>query len=511
MKYRENVKPTDLYQGINSLTGGLMPGKIVSGGIRKGGSDSVTLIDCCMSSEQLSRAVTTGMSFELGIGPFSFGVETSSSHEFSSSTFTAYVYISSIFIDGEKSEENPTIPDKALPKNEEEANHFTLRNGDAYVSSISKGASYHAIYSFTFSSIEEKNKEEVKAGLDGIVKFVSFGAELNQKIEDFKQRFNASSTLLQRIHGPAGMEHPATEKMGEFARDFPKIAKEKKEFETLNWGISLNETANRKLIGGPFQQVIKNRKTLVDKIEVFSALKEQNNELNLMARIYKRYSSKKYPNGYTSDDQLTQILKASNEAMNKVASWINSFKENPTHKIIIEEKFPVLRQGYPILEIEVKDHQRFGNPRAEENFNPLNILYGGYKGFIRKFAKVNGISVVKEGKYIPSDVDTSLATLSMKFDAGDAVFYAPKGGGTDIKAVSSRIARISGKAGSYVDSLYFHANGQAIGDGGPGGQQFDFTIPEDYFFLYLRGYHGAVLDWFAPVIAKFKNASWERI
>jgi hypothetical protein len=63
MEHMEKIKPTALYQGIDSVTGTLMAGKIIEGGIREGDGKSDTIIDCCMSSEELYRNVTTGMSF----------------------------------------------------------------------------------------------------------------------------------------------------------------------------------------------------------------------------------------------------------------------------------------------------------------------------------------------------------------------------------------------------------------------------------------------------------------
>ena len=152
MEHMEKIKPTALYQGIDSVTGALMAGKIIEGGLRESGGKSDTIIDCCMSSEELSKNVTTGMSFELGIGPFSLGLDTSGSREFSCSSFTAYLYISSFYIKSVESHENSILSDDLLPKDGQNTRYFTLRNGDSYVSSISRGASYHTIYSLRLAS-----------------------------------------------------------------------------------------------------------------------------------------------------------------------------------------------------------------------------------------------------------------------------------------------------------------------------------------------------------------------
>jgi len=139
-------------------------------------------------------------------------------------------------------------------------------------------------------------------------------------------------------------------------------------------------------------------------------------------------------------------------------------------------------------------------------------LFGGYKGFIRKKAQIDGISVKQIDGLLPDLPDgTRLAILSIKYNASGETFYCPEHAGKDeIKTLSSRITKITGKYGSYIDSLYFHTEGQVIGNGGDGGHvNIDFHIKDDWFLLYLRGYHGSVLDWFTPVIARFKDARWE--
>ena len=235
--------PTALYQGVFSTSGELANGTIVHGGKRKNGGKVESYRCVCMNSTELSENVSTKLSLDLGIGPFSIGGSVSSSTEFVRSSFTAYVVLFTHCRVGEVSQENATIDDEKLPKNDKAVRYFARRNGDSYISELVEGASYYAIYSFTFDSLAEKEKFGAKTRASGIIKIVTFDAEAQMEMEKFKQKTNASCTLYQVIHGPTGVAFPTEDKMGEFALKFPEIAEKKKTIR--NDELAIHRVRNR--------------------------------------------------------------------------------------------------------------------------------------------------------------------------------------------------------------------------------------------------------------------------
>ncbi|MEJ2046417.1 MAG: hypothetical protein P8X74_23205 [Reinekea sp.] len=505
------IKPTDLWQGINGVTGKLMPSNIVTGGVRSGDTSSKTDAFYSMSSEDLSSKVSAALSFELGIGPFSLDFSVSGQESFSSSVFTAYIVVAAFYQEGIKSEENPTIPDDKLPMNEKEARAFALKNGDSYVSAIKKGASYYGIFSFTFTSVEQKSEVEVKAGLDAIIKAVTIGAKIKGEIENFCQKFNATFTLYQQVLGPAGVVHPEIDEMWDFARNFPKLSEERGQFVVYDWDICALEKANFKLEDGPFKQVIDNRKNIEGKKKKLSVVVKHNADLKRLKDTYELYKSEKYPNGFY-DEEVNKVLEIANGDTKYIQEIIRSFNEKPTEPIIIDDDFEAIKYGNAILQIEAKDGNKHGGDggTTEENFNPLGLIYGGNEGFVRNHMTISGVCIKAESDDIPIFFGT-LASLNISYKQdGKGNYACPGSPSAPFSQLTGRVTKLSGQSGKYVDKLVFHTVGQDIGTGGEGGSGFEYPITDDWFLLYLKGYHGKILDWFIPVVARFKETLWEK-
>jgi hypothetical protein len=515
-----NSVPTNIYIGVNSLTGEIRPGKIVKGEIRDGtGASQETYRIVCMSESNLSETVGARASLDLGIGPFGFNVGGGIRSEINRSAYSTYVVVRTTCHFNRISQEEPDIDDDDMPEDSiNEVNYFVKRNGDAYVSAIQRGAGYYAIYAFEFESMREKKEFDAKVGADGIIKMITLDVEAKAELKEIRESTNATCFFYQKMYGASSLQFPNEDQICEFALQFPaKIKKE--EAEVLDWEIAYYEDAKPSIGEGTYQNVISNRKSLLSREQDAAKISHQLSKINQLKDIYSTYKLTR-PSRIFEDKQADIILNDVQDDAKKIKRIYNEYLENPAHEALKDKidniQFPCLKHGAPILKFK---HfvTKIGLER-QLNFNiPMFIKGAGdYETKIKRFIeyqyRLSG-SKVWTG-VIPGCLCSLLgARYNYKgiFKENDGIKSPmPQADNLDDGVLTS----ISGRAGAYIDFLelnYDNSIKHAGGGGGSGGIPFSFDIPQDCFLLFINGHLDKVLQYFEIVYGKFHEAEWKAL
>ena len=198
-----SATPTAVGQGYDTIIGFVRVGAVTGAVTTSGGADNPSSADItiCEGSEDVRSALHINESASVsyaGFGSASQKLDLFRSLKLTKNSISVVVYARHI-----KSVEtllNPTLTGGA--KNEaNDIKSFVKKHGDSYVSSITLGGEFYAVYTFYTESAEEKQK--VRAALDakGVAGPIGASAHLSVAMDDASKSVNARTTFQAKLSG----------------------------------------------------------------------------------------------------------------------------------------------------------------------------------------------------------------------------------------------------------------------------------------------------------------------
>jgi hypothetical protein len=329
--------PVALFQGYNSVTG---EGKstAVKGKSQNAGAVSTTSCSVCKTITDLEKSLQISQSLSasyLGVASVDEKVNFFSSLKVT--TFGLYVVVYASHVTGSETLTDVSFLDGvAIPSASEGVANFAAVYGDSFLSSVTTGGEYSAVYVFHSETEEEQNSLEASLHASGVYDGISASVDLSTKMTEFCSTTTVQWQFQQRCSGIKNPKLPIAGDIGRFAIDFPSLVLDSPGL------IEMNTTGYESVLGaGAAFDPIRNSRTYFTGgeftdgvIPKLGQMVQIHNQMNLIQSIYDSYT------GYR--DQPLMSAKAVVESdIAKIKNQMNAYCLNPA-QTFTEPQLPSL-------------------------------------------------------------------------------------------------------------------------------------------------------------------------
>ncbi|CBJ36457.1 conserved protein of unknown function [Ralstonia solanacearum CMR15] len=490
--------PASLFQGTDSVSGSGLSTAVDGSYATHGGTSSV-VYQVAMDLDTLYKSLDVSQSVSVGFGPIG-GVSEKSEfvQTLRLTTFSVNIVVRAKHVKGTdtatafklKSGINP-------PSGNSQLREFFRSYGDAFVSSITTGSEYYAVYTFYAQSKEEQQSLSVELKANGIFDFGSVDASLQTKLNKVTTSTQVRLAFNQNISGIANPKFPKPDDMIDYALAFPSLPIDAPAI--VAFAVTGYEHVPN--MGG-FDPVAKNREFLIGPdgggglSRYLVAETELLNQIEWLKKIYAFYQGFKD----SKVDDVQREAQANLEALN--AQFL-LYESDPT-ATLTKPALPSLDMGTPMLEYGVaQSPARGGNGGSP--FNDVDI-----NTYIQNQTYVSAVQL-RTG----SEVDALIVTYQATAKSTSMQTYHGGGGGSFSQTLQVRpgqfIKKLSGRSGSRVDQLRITLDDdRSVAGGGGGGSPFDWQVPSGSVVMGFAGRSGSRLDQVEAVYATLKPASWKK-
>jgi Jacalin-like lectin domain len=489
--------PVAVFQGYDSVTGIGLSTALAGDTKTVGGTSSVSY-RVCTDLETLSNALEIDQSLSVGFGPIgSVDEKMKFVYNLSVTTYSVSIVVFSRHLLGSE-----VMTDVALksgmnpPHGDEELREFFRGYGDAFLSSVSEGGEYYAVYTYYSQTREEQTELTASMKAHGIFEGGSVDSSLQTKISSFNSSVTTRVSFDQNMSGIRNPKFPDSDNIIAFALAFPSMeltAPAIVGYETLGYERVPNF--------GDFQPIAKNREFFVGNTVVGGLTKplvqiqELQNQIKWIETVYGFY-------GGFADGKLTNTGALAKTDHDKINAMIEKYEEDPIGSFTWP-KLPSLDNGTPELEYQIK-HSPIHGGNGGGPFDDVNVDTS-----IPQQTRISALQL-RSGSRIDRLMTTYTNTSSTW-----TVEHGGNGGGLSNKLdlrPRNVVLKVNGRSGSRVDHLTFTtSNGDVLNGGGGGGGPFSFDVPTDSFLLGFAGRSGSELDAIQFVYGNFEPARWTPI
>jgi hypothetical protein len=462
--------------------------------------------------ETLAKTLDVSQSLSVTYGDIASGSEKT---DFVSN-LNLTTYSVSIMVHAKHGTGTYTLTDFALkdgipaPKTHEERVQFFNGYGDSFVSSLTLGGEYIAVYAFYSRSEQEQTELVAEMQAAGLWDGVSVDANLQTKISNFTSSTNTRTTFTQIVIGLKDPSLPASDKICEFGQEFLKLpltAPAILRFETTGY-----EKTSPVIIGG-FGNIPKNRRyfigtSVIDGLtKSLVAVRQLSDQIGWLRSINQFY-------GYGGDSILDDAKKKADSDLAKINGQIELWESDPD------------RAEFPPLILE---SLKLGTPSLNYTFHQSEF-YGGDGG--APFDDVDTSTYLQSQTRIAkvqlqtgSWVDCLIVTYT---DNSPKTWTTRHGGGG-----GSLSAILEFNAGEFVSQIYGataqprleplligNLNFVSTGGGSVGGGKYTseeearvikWPVPSGSVVLGFGGRSGTYLDQVLVYYATFAPAKWSKL
>ncbi|KVG23013.1 hypothetical protein WK92_06040 [Burkholderia ubonensis] len=490
--------PASLFQGTDSVNGSGLS-TAVDGSYATHGGTSRVFYQVAMDLDTLYQALDVSQSVSVGFGPIG-GVDEKSEfvQRLSLTTYSVNIVVRATHVMGTntatafklKSGINP-------PSGNTQLRDFFRSYGDAFVSSLTTGSEYYAVYTFYAQSKEEQESVSIELKHHGIFEFGSVDTDLQTKLNKVTTSTQVRLSFNQNVSGIANPKLPTTDDMIAYALAFPSLPIDAPAI--LAFAVTGYEHVPDM---SSFAPVAKNREFLIGPngdsglSQYLVAETELLNQIAWLKKIYAFYQG--FQDGKV--DEVQHEAQADLDALNE---QFMLYESDPT-AALTKPALPSLDRGTPMLEYGTdQSPARGGNGGSP--FNDVDI-----NTYIQNQTYVSDVTL-RTG----SEVDALIVTYVATAKATSTKTYHGGGGGKATQTLQIRqgqfIKGLSGRSGSRVDQLRITLDdGRSVGGGGGGGSPFEWQVPPGSVVLGFAGRSGSRLDQVEAVYATLRSASWKK-
>lgn len=235
---------------------------------------------------------------------------------------------------------------------------FYRAYGDAFVSSLTTGSEYIAV--FTFFSNDEKKQQDVEAALKAKGLSGSVSGEMDAKLKEAQRDLKVTMTIAQWMDGVDNIAYPDAnaEAITKFAQNFSTLPRTNRKV------LSSGQTGYESVPGmPPMGNIVANRSKFEGgEMGGIAAqivrLADVNQKCNAIRDAYQAY-------GYTGD--LAFDAKAAQNVQDGEAAdeWLAKVRADPTELHPVPS-FASLKIGYPSVTVVRTDGDAWGAPRGQQ-------------------------------------------------------------------------------------------------------------------------------------------------
>jgi hypothetical protein len=490
--------------GFDSVAGVMLQASAVEGDYHEEGVESKVTIKVCESLEELSQGLQIDASMSISFlkaANFSAKMSFMRSLNVTEHSLSIVVHIANgigrwfaknVALTQEAKAKVPAVDDDAA------AVDFVRQYGDSYISAVTLGGEYYAVYTFRTTTKVEQSRlsAELKAG--GVYNGITAGTEVQTKITDFLKSTNVRSTFEQQITGIKGLSLPTSDKMIQFALNFPR--------ERMNspamTDFAVARYENVENFGRGFDTVARNRNHFVDdKRGVLVSLAHLNgvaHQINRLLDIYEVYNFK--------DEALEALEKQVEADLATIDAQIAAWRDNPVGDFA-KPDLPSVAMGEPWLDYSIGRIAAFGG----ESGPPFEFMTVGDAFHDR--VRIEWIQLA-DGRYNGYDVMRGIAIgyISDKGRWTQLHGHGHKGNNRrklNFEGLFPSMLRI--RHGGFVDAIELTLeDGNTTSAGGPNGVPVEWKPQPGGVVLGFAGRAGEVLDQIEIVHGSLKPAQYAR-
>lgn len=488
--------PASLLQGYDSVNGyGLSIAIDSPAPVDHGGTSSVKY-EVCEDTESLYKALEISQSASVSFGPFGSVSEKAefvqklnlTSHSLSIVVHARHVKSTKTVTDYKlKSGIEPPVGDDQLRK-------FFRSYGDSFISSITLGAEYYAVYTYYAQSTEEQLSVSAELKANGIFEFGTVQADLQAKLDNVTKKTQTRISFSQNVAGIANPKLPSPEELVPYALAFPSLPIDSP--SVLSYGSTGYEHVSG--IDG-FEPIAKNRAYLVGNGPVdglaadLARITKLQNQVEWLKKVYAFYQ-------HFQDPKVTEASKVIDEDIKAVDTQFEAFVTDPV-ATFTHLKLPALELGSPELTYKIaQSPQQGGN--GGDPFDDVDV-----NTYLQRQTRISVLQL-STGRL----VDKLIVTYTAEEGASHTVQHGGGGGGlsnTLQLRAGDFVSKVEGRSGSEVDQLAFTLNdGRSLRGGGGGGGPFSWEVPAGSIVLGFSGRSGDRLDQIKTIYATLEAATW---
>lgn len=490
------ASPAALFQGYDSVTGEGLSTVVdgtTSGG---GGADTIFHYTACTTMKSLAQSLEIEQSLSVGYGPFgSVSQKMKFVRNLEVTTYSVSIVVYARHVLGTESITGVGLKSGEMPPaTDDEIRAFIRAYGDTYVSSVTRGGEYYAVYTFHSQTKREQESLMTELKAKGVIDVVKVDTSVQTKLDKFISESSTSVTFSQSMSGVNGVKLPDSDNILKFALDFSALTPNA---PTI---VAFQSTGYEHVPKfGTFEPIVKNRSYFVGtgadggltgKLVRIEQLKTQIDEI---ASIYKFYG------GFTDTD-LTGVLATAKADIATIDDQMIAFKDDPIQSFTTP-KLPSLDKGLPVLRYKIGQ----------------SPVHGGGGG--EYFRDVNPVVAVKEKTRITSiqmRAGARIDRIETGYENIHGRWIATHGGrGGSLGPILSFqdgqfITSVSGRSAKRVDRLKFTiTDGRTLEGGRDGGAPFSWDVPDGSFVFGFSGRSGSEDDAIGFDYASFEKAKWE--
>jgi hypothetical protein len=489
--------PASLFQGCGTVVGSGVSTAVVGSSVTTGGASSV-VYHVTEDVESLYRALNVSQSLSVGFGPFgSVNEKSQFVQNLSLTSHSLNIVVHATHVKGTETANAFRLQDGIVPPvGNDQLSKFFRSYGDSFVSALTMGAEYYAVYTFYAQSQEEQTSVKAELAANGVFDFGTVGADFQTKLDIATRSTHTRISFSQNVAGIANPKLPTTAELVKYALDFPSLPIDAPSI------LSFATTGYEHVPGvDGFGPIAKNRDYFLGNratpglANELASVVELKNQLGWLQRLYSFYR------GFV-DSKAKEAQEEAQKDEAAVNQQITKFNDDPTATF---QRPPLnsLTLGSPVLAYQIVPTDAHGGDGGDP-FDDVDI-----NTYLQRQTYITAIQL-RSG----SEVDALITSYRDVDNNGWTTIHGGGGGGLSQKLTvmpGQFVSRITGRSGTRVDQLGFTlTDGRTVAGGGSGGGPFDWTATGADLVLGFSGRSGSRLDKFQPVVARLQPAKWNK-
>ncbi len=329
--------PTTLAQGVNTFLNEGVSTAIVPGPVTKTGSPGVAYAKVCTNTTSLFEALDISLSANVIEPGWSADAKAQlvASLNISSTSVTIAVYVNNVTT--QYSVASPTFQ-AGIPRTDPET--FFSHYGDSFVSQLTLGSEYMALYTFYTTTTTEQETLVTQINAMGL----NWNASLQATLNSLVSSSTTTSVIVQSMGGVGPVAYPEPGDIVSFARRFRTLPISSP--LVLNYATSGYETVP----GAPWDStspVVRNRTNFLGVPGLVPGVADQiaelqllGNQFSLLKKLYKTY-------GYV-DSTIVAPQAMLNADFGTAAAYVTGLGGNPTVLVVPVPRFGSLDKPAPL-------------------------------------------------------------------------------------------------------------------------------------------------------------------
>lgn len=490
-----NASPTAVFQGYDSVSGRGLSSATIGSTITTDGV-SASDISVCLDITTLAQALRINQSLSTGFGAItSFDEKMQFLQSLNLTTYSTSIVIYASHVVGIEATTTVSLASGITPPTDKtELNAFFQAYGDSYLSSVTRGGEYYAVYTFHTQTLEEQSALITEINANGMYGGMTIDINLQKNLTRLINSTSIRYSFRQNVSGILNPQLPDIDHLISFALSFasqPLTAPAIINFETTGYE-HVPKIAD-------FEPIPSNRNYFVGNgatdglAKRLVQIQQLLNQINWLQDTYNFYG------GFT-DTKVQQVKTQANADLAAINNQIQQYEFDPTQNFTMPA-LTSLTYGAPSLCYQVGSSPAYGSSGGHP-FNDTNVSTA-----IQKHQRITTVQL-RSGNYIDN--------LAVTYQLNNTIVQRTHGGnggtlGPLLTLLPGQfITGISGRSGTYIDNLQLQiSDGRTVGGGGSGGNPYAWKVPSDCFVLGFSGRSGNYLDQLQISYAGFQPAVWQ--